>query len=138
MGGSPYAYAELLARLWAEGDGFVVVEHDIEIHGDVLPGFAACGEPWCVFPYPGPGDHAGNRLLDHALGCTRFGASLLKAEPGVPPGPGSHWGSLDARLYHVLVGRGYRPHVHLPPVVHHHERDGRCDCGQRAHREEPT
>lgn len=138
VGASPYAYGSLLASLWSQGVDFLLVEHDIEIHAGVLPSLAACDEPWCLFPYPGAGDQGGNRLVDHALGCTRFAGTLLRAEPRAVPAPGVHWAQLDCRLHRALCARGYRPHVHLPPVAHHHQRAGRCDCGAPGHAEEPA
>lgn len=45
------AYWELLASVWADGEGFVVVEHDVVVDADTLPAFDACPEPRCGCGY---------------------------------------------------------------------------------------
>ena len=147
-------YVELLSRLWAACEALVIVEHDIEIHEQVLPGFEECPEPWCTFPFgrllPGPhsrwdgaGWGPGIPLLEASLGCVRWSAALMEAEPdlmtevaafsvdGKPPG---HWQSLDCAIAVILRQRGYAVHVHHPEVLHHHylERWERCSCGDEA------
>lgn len=118
------AYWELLDGLWAAGDAFVVVEHDIEIHDQVLPEFEACPEPWCVFPYRGPGEV----ILDQSLGCTRFSAELLEREAGLFRSTADFsdglspkdWRRIDSILLGFLRQAGYVPHIHGPNVTHHH------------------
>ena len=118
---SDTSYTALLARLWAAGEPFTVVEHDIVPHPGALAELEACDWPWCSFAYRlGSIVHAG-------LGCTRFSASLLAAVPDAvertwaestdvhPPG---HWCSADDRLARVLRAEGHVQHVHAPPVTH--------------------
>lgn len=118
-----YGYGKLLARHWADGDTFCVVEHDVIVHPTVFDEFDACSEPYCAFPYPlGP-------YVAPALGCTRFRAELLAELPDVMErvlkvptnyGDPGHWRQLDTVLMRtVLLNRyGRQPHIHLPAVEH--------------------
>lgn len=126
------AYYELLRSLWRAGDAFLVVEQDVEVHAEVVPSLERCSSPWCVFPYAGPGPAgAANAPLTRSLGCTRFSASLLGAEPSVMDElPVRSWRRLDCELAPALMRRGYAPHVHRPPVRHHHVYYGLCACGE--------
>lgn len=118
------AYWALLARLWQEPGELIVVEHDIGLHAGVIPGFTACPEPWCGFPYP-----LDRGVMLACLGCTRFRAELKAAEPdllevtGEVTGdglPAKDWRRLDVRLGDELKRRGYVMHVHPGPVRHYH------------------
>lgn len=134
--GDPGAYSRWMVDRWAASVGFTIVEHDIVIHAEVLPGFAACPRPWCTYPYPGPA----RTTLTESLGCTRFRAELLADAPDaareaatvadadlIPPGD---WRRLDVRLATVLRARGQTAHVHEPPVEHrHHYANEPCCCG---------
>lgn len=131
---NPSAYWELLAELWRDGENFVIVEHDVEIHEGVIAGFKACREPWCLYPYFGP------TLFDvmtRSLGCTRFSSRLIETRPDLMDQVGGHtdnlaqkdWRRLDTLVCHYLGLAGHEPHVHEPPVLHHHVYDGRCACG---------
>ena len=42
-------YWQLVTELWGNGESFMLVEHDIGIHANVLPDFAACPSWWCGF-----------------------------------------------------------------------------------------
>ncbi len=126
------AYYLFLAQLWDEGEGFLIVEEDIEIHADVIPQLEACPEPWCLFGFPG----AGGALLHGSLGCTRFSTELIAAVPDLMSKlPVRDWKRLDSEILPALLKRGYEQHIHEPPVPHHHYRPERrlCDCGQPKH-----
>ena len=135
LGNQGDAYYELLCELWSEGEGFLIVEQDIEIHASVVPQLEECLEDWCIFGYPGPlgagiWPPPDQRLLTRSLGCTRFSASLIKAEPDLMENlPLHYWGHLDFTIDRALSPR-WAPHVHQPHVNHHHLRQGRCDCGE--------
>lgn len=112
--GDHYAYWRLVAESWRLPGPTFIVEHDIEVHEDVLPQLAACAEGWCTFPYlqqPGL-----NFTCTQALGCTRFSAPLQRA---VPFPPATRWESLDGAIANALLGAGMAAHVHQPPVTHH-------------------
>jgi hypothetical protein len=120
----PSAYWGLVAEAWRQPGDLVIVEQDIGIHAAVVPGFAACREPWCGHPYP-----IGEQLLV-CLGCTRFTAELKASEPdlldvvgedGTGGLPARHWQRLDVRILDELRRRGYAQHPHDPPVRHYHK-----------------
>lgn len=126
--------------MWEDGESFLNIEHDIEVHSEVFAqllgcercGMPACEEPWCVFPFPG----AGGGLLFRSLGCTRFGAEMMKAVPDLfSTLPVRDWRRLDTEIAYTLEQKGFHPHFHWPPVPHHHYRPERnqCDCGAREH-----
>ena len=131
----PLAYYRLVRELWAAGDTFLLVEHDIEINEQALLQAEKCPCVWGVSPYSGPGGIGD--LLCASLGFVRFRAELMKDEPDVlseigkvadggleiPPGD---FRRLDVRLSTELKLRGYEPHVHASQVHHHHVY--RCDC----------
>jgi hypothetical protein len=121
--GNDNAYWALLAAAWRQPGDLVVIEHDIGIHTDVVPGFSACREPWCGHAYL----TGQQRLI--ALGCTRFTEQLKAAEPDLmdPVGadgtgglPAKHWGRLDVRILDELRRRGYEQHEHPGDVKHYH------------------
>jgi hypothetical protein len=117
------AYRRLLARLWHEGQSFVIVEHDILPPPEALSGFAECSEPWCCYPYP----YALGTSAFGQLGCTRFSAGLLRALPdlieeselemplgGYPP----DWIRLAPMIKKCLLRYGVGWHTHFPYARH--------------------
>jgi hypothetical protein len=154
LGSDDRSYWEFLSRLWAKGESVVLVEHDIEVHSGVVPGFESCPEPWCVHPFsrllPGPhstwdgdGWSAGIALLTKSLGCVRWSAELMAAEPDLmeevgeyafPGLPAGHWRRLDDGIAQILEAHKYSVHVHSPEVRHHHflERWDCCACGDKS------
>lgn len=118
---TPTSYTALLACLWAAGEAFAVVEHDIAPHPGALAELEACPEPWCAYGYRlGSIVHAG-------LGCARFSTALLAAVPDAVEQtwrestdihPAGHWCAADDRLARVLRRAGFAQHVHGPQVRH--------------------
>ena len=136
MSGSETAYHELVARTWAEGHGFTIVEQDIAPYPGALGAMWACPEPWCVTPYRCNGQYEGY------LGCVRFSDALVQSQPDAIEAidrlkydgtPRRYWGRLDTRLQQVLESRGYAKHRHWPSVTHLHQYDleaiWHCTCG---------
>ena len=137
VGKDPFAYSRLMAELWADGESFLLVEHDTEVTDRALRQALHCACWWSTSPYRGPG----GQLLTRSLGFTRFRGQLLAAAPDAmtlanqiddggsvcPPG---HWKRVDCRLLSVLTGppHRYAPHVHAE-VPHHHWYDSACACG---------
>lgn len=125
VGGDRTAYWELLRQVWADGEAFTVIEHDIEIREDVLPSLETCKRPWCGFSYQL------DTCVMAALGCTRFSAALVRAHPHVLEQAGElsdsvlgvkDWHRLDTSIAQILMqrcSRRYKQHVHTPPVAHH-------------------
>jgi len=113
LGESDLAYGELLERLWAKGETFLVVEHDIIIGRDTIPEFATCEEEWCSAPYTyfdQPVTTSGG-----GLGCTKFGAELMARWPTMMhqanqlPCVGhanGHWCTRDLAIYTILRAGG--------------------------------
>lgn len=126
------AYRLLLEELWRDGESFLLVEQDIELHEAVIPELGACQEPWCLYAYnigwpPAP--------VRSALGCVRFSSRLLaEFQDAIVGLPVRGWNQLDASLYPRLRDAGFRPHEHEPLVAHHHVYPApgghRCACGE--------
>jgi hypothetical protein len=139
-------YFDLLARLWAKADSFILIEHDIEIHSGVIASFMHCNRPWCQFPYLLPGGY------QPAFGCTRFSRRLIMATPTCldevyasenqqyqnfrrrpdpfdilgrqdDPDGRKYWTTLDTRVGNWLQRHGYYGHLHQPAVMHHSARN---------------
>lgn len=137
VAGDDFAAWEQIAARWDGTADLVLVDHDVEIHAQVLPQFGACREPWCSFPYPivEPG-----HLLWRGVGCVRFTAAcqqaVTPAEIQAVPGscwacadgrPGC-WRHADGRIAGALESTGISVHAHEPPVIHHKAGYGLCPC----------
>lgn len=115
------AYTGLLLGLWAQGETFVLVEHDIVPWPGAIEDLWGCPQPWCGFPYPFMGG------MHNGLGCCKFGASLVVDHPSTIADtltesnnvhPRGHWCNLDDRITRQLHRRGVTKHPHLPTVGH--------------------
>ena len=74
---SQQEYALQLEKRWTGQDALVLVEQDKEIHGEVLPSFEACGEPWCAYTYwISPEPHTA--LVIGGFGVTKFSAGIQR------------------------------------------------------------
>jgi hypothetical protein len=134
------AYWSLMCDVWAEGRSTLIVEHDVEIHSGVIPSLLVCREPWCVYPYNGPGvGQGGDPLLYRSLGCTRFSSAVMRDLPALvrdsarPDAVGvamNSWRRLDIWIGDRMRDAGIEVHTHWPPVDHHHVYDGGCACGR--------
>ena len=105
-----YAYDRLFRRLWAEGEPFVLVEHDILPWPGAVQRLWTCDRPWCAFEYFMLGE------LRVALGCTKFDPSRL----GPCPLPDTvwHWRKMDWQIIDALTDRSQCAHLHEPAVTH--------------------
>ena len=131
--GWPEGYFHLLARLWHDGEAFMVVEQDITPPDNAVEGIALCQEPWCGHPYQyQPTNPELDMLLFGELGLTRFSQALLcslpyavlESEELVLEAPFSneaprHFMRLARRLRLQLQGRGVRFHPHSPVAKHY-------------------
>lgn len=116
-------YFNVLARTWAQGEGFILIEHDIEIGPETICTLTQCGHDWCAFPYA-----MGGSGYKSALGCTKFSDDVVQTlsslmawvsdvrDPWAPP---RHWARNDIRIAEFLRQNGYEEFVHWPPVKHH-------------------
>ena len=89
-----HAYAALVAGLWAAGDTFLLVEHDMIPTLEAVTAMQECRRWWCANPYPV--NHQQGETIE-GLGFTRFRAQLLAAEPDVPAGADRWAGAWPAR-----------------------------------------
>jgi len=128
-----YDYNVVMAQEWDSGEDLVVVEGDKVLHYGVMPSFADCGKPWCLFGYHSyPPPYV--RPITIGLGCTRFSAALqhefgpeeflVDDDPGwgfcTPCNGHGCWRYLDSRIDKCLWARGHSPHLH-GWVEHLHE-----------------
>lgn len=113
------SYYNLLVSLWAEGESFTVVEHDIVVWPGAIDQLEACTEPWCVYPY-----YCSVGWIVDGLGCTKFSKGLLGRYPDFLKEPfpeccrhtRSYCG-LDRIIAHRAHDLGISPHVHMPGVT---------------------
>lgn len=122
---SPNAYYAALLRIWAEGETFAILEHDVTCRPDVVESFDACPELWCLYQYD-PVCTCGNPNCREAwrnmLGCTRFRAELMVAVPDAMasiPTDNWDWHNVCDGLGNNLRAAGFKHHWHGPPVYHH-------------------
>jgi hypothetical protein len=110
VGAAPTDYWALVRSLWAEGQTFALVEHDIVVQRHTLAGMERCSSRWCAARYWYQG-----RPFFAGLGCVVFRAELLAGEPEVVIAAGAmdlaghgqrHWCSLDYALTTQLSQRG--------------------------------
>jgi hypothetical protein len=134
LNADPVAYYTLFSQLWSDGEGWLNVEQDIELHDTVIAETEACPELWCVWPYAAAGNGPiSESYLTGSLGCTKFSTELIAAHPAfIAALNGRSWQQLDSHILPGLQGLGYTQHVHWPAVKHHHLRQygmtKRCDC----------
>jgi hypothetical protein len=113
---SDESYFRLLSELWAAGESFTLVEHDVIVGPETLASFDDCPHLWCAAKYSYlKGSYWG-------LGCTRFRGPLLKQFPGIMDEVGEykaprhsprHWCTLDQALTHTLSAHRVEfPHIH--------------------------
>ena len=117
-------YYDLLARLWSEGEGFIVVEHDIVVWPGGLQELANCDEPWCTLPY-----YCSVGWIEDGLGCTKFSHQMIQKSPHFlkEPFPACcahtrHYCGLDRLIAHRAETLGLKPHVHQPGVSNLNEK----------------
>jgi hypothetical protein len=109
VSGSDFAYFELLKELWAAGESFICVEHDVVPGPELLPEIWDCLEPYCT---PGIACEV----------CARFSKGLIRRWPNLieemgatscaPPQGPIHWASVTLILASELSRRGVQPHPH--------------------------
>jgi len=124
---SPFAYWHEISKRWGQGTDLVTIEHDIEIHENVMPTFRSCTGLWCVFPYE---IHERGQWLDFGMGCTRFRAEAqtlvstetISSKPGscfICKGEPGCWMHIDCKIYWAMTEAGIERCVHWPEVTHH-------------------
>jgi hypothetical protein len=120
-----YAYWRMMCEVWADGEGFLVVEHDVVCRPDILVQIEACPEPWCAFPYDDMCHWECMEAWSNTLGCTRFATELVRAVPDAVTAiydQQRQWLNLCDYIGANLRRVGYTHHWHFPAVRHHHMR----------------
>jgi hypothetical protein len=112
-------YPELLADLWDQGEGVIMLEHDVVPFGNSIAEIAGCPHPWCGYRYPNGGDF--NRA--HAnLGCTKITDQMMTATAEWGRSERTRrgrWDWSDARLSTwAYCNSKMLPHRHFPDVAH--------------------
>lgn len=113
-----YDYGKLMARLWLEETGFIIVEWDVAPWPGALQALWDCPRIHCHYLYPQGGmigEFAGT------LGCVKFAASLTRNHPDIPGRHRWHetsWEGLDGSVCLPVRHRADGVHQHDPPVAH--------------------
>jgi hypothetical protein len=108
-------YAETLARLWAQPQDIIIVEHDVMVTSEQLSQLISCDEECCAF------EAWFGHSFDVALCCNKFSAALMREEPELTREIEQvHWRRLDVAINSALKMRDRAPHIHIPPVQHMH------------------
>ena len=109
-------YGRALAAIWAQGEEFCLIEHDIVPWPGALEAIAGCEEPWCVYDYP---FHPGR--IGNALGCLRVSKDVVREFPDLS----KEWVSVDWKELEGVVRKAIstasgrrKPHRHSPPLAH--------------------
>jgi len=105
-----FGYDSLFRRLWAEGEPFILVEHDVLPWPGAVQQLWTCDRPWCAFEYLMLGQ------LKVALGCTKFDPARLGPVP-LPAEP-RDWRKMDWHVIDTLTTRFECAHLHEPAVSH--------------------
>jgi hypothetical protein len=128
-------YWQLLSDIWAQGEGVILIEHDVIASKAVVAELIACEGDWCCCPYPyGRGTIVG-------LGCTKFTGALMARVPDAVlkagersdrTHPPKHWCRADASLQRVL--RDADAEVPGTAVMHHrHSQVEHLNHGRSSH-----
>jgi hypothetical protein len=121
---SPNAYYAMLLDVWARGESFALLEHDVECRPDVIEAFETCPEPWCLYAYADICHRECREGWRNQLGCTRFRAEAMQLMPDALssiPREGWDWHNLCDRIGERLRAAGLQHHWHEPAVGHHRE-----------------
>lgn len=123
-------YPHLLQRLWSEGEGVILIEHDVVPTQEQLQQLVRCEHDWCAYTYH---PHAGASIEAGAIamfGCCKLGEETMQRLPRVWSSWGTskpaepwmlgtpNWAWLDTRLTYYAREKGIRAHQHWPDVEH--------------------
>jgi hypothetical protein len=114
-----HGYGDLLRRLWAGGQDFVLVEDDVAPPPGAVGALLACPEPWCGHDYPlgrgiTRGEHPGLGLVKWTGEATAASPELWRSWGGVP------WRQLDGAVARAMRSQFAMEwyHRHLPDAAH--------------------
>lgn len=123
VGGDEYEYGRLLRELWADGQSFLICEHDMRPTREQLLHMLDCDSEFCAGVYPW------TTCVGPALGFTRWRDSFIATYPHVMEiasripsnyGDPGHWKQMDVWVMAAVLRDFYHenPCIHLPPVEH--------------------
>ncbi len=125
--GDDLGYSKLLARLWSQGRGFLLLEQDVAAPQELLEEMIRCDSEWCAaFAWRFSGAvRDGESRPQHplreretALFCHKFGTSLLARTQVamISRCAGVHWRQVDLSILPVLTAHQHDdvPHPHGP------------------------
>lgn len=126
VGGDEYEYSALLRELWADGESFLLCEHDMEPTREQIDHMLTCPNGLCC------GVYEWTTCVGPALGFTRFRADFIATYPHVMEiasripsnyGKPGHWKQMDVWVMAAVLRDFYneQPCCHLPPVRHLNE-----------------
>jgi hypothetical protein len=123
VGASEIAYYVALREIWARGETFALLEHDVVCRPGVIAELEECPEPWCTFGYSDICCPGCMEAWANMLGCTRFRKELVDAVPDAMtaiPADNWDWHEMCNGLGANLRAAGFTHHWHFPAVEHHH------------------
>jgi hypothetical protein len=116
-----WAYQKYIEEVWAQGEDFINMEHDIVPWPGAVHELIKCAHPWCFFGY----DYSTPDLASSGaayFGLVRFRQSIIRqlADVWVDrrkqhwPIP---WRGMDTHFFHYATRRDLWPHQHSPAVL---------------------
>ena len=113
---SPWECYETFVAQWERCDGrpFISLNQDVICRPDVIKSFEECPEPWCRYGYLDIPENV-------VTGCTRWRPELQTAALEIlreMRGPHRRWNVMADSFASALKRRGFKPHLHTPPVIH--------------------
>lgn len=123
VSGSDTDYFNLVMRLWAESETFIIVEHDIVVWPGALHEIYDCPEPLCAYQAPyNITPVGGRRGLSYGVGCLKWHQSLQEKFPNLLtdwPEDDRHWTRLDQVIVKKISELNNNTiHYHWPAVGH--------------------
>ncbi len=120
------AYWRLFSDLWAAGEDFILIEHDIVVRPGTIDGFDRCPSSWCSCSYTWNWKPAYSwladrsaKVLENSLGCTRFRAEFLKASPDLGTDAVLERFARQSKLGSLVEARRrFTPRL-APPIPHY-------------------
>lgn len=112
-------YVDFIVERWAEGSGFIVVEHDAVPWPGAVRKLRECPEPWCAYGHTEAVDFSPGTGYETSLHCAKFGADLIARAPDLPAALGLdvNWRNLATRITEYLHARSIFAHQHYPPIL---------------------
>jgi hypothetical protein len=120
---SNIAYYAALSHIWAKGESFALLEHDVVCTPEIIRTIEDCREPWALYWYSDICHLECREAWRNQLGCTLFREEIIRAVPdavsSIPPDRWD-WHNLCDGLGDNLRNAGFTHHW-LGEVGHHRE-----------------